>query len=95
MTHYASCLLRKSLIKRMFEVKNNRTDFDEIRYEGYDIEANMMGRVVVLVGRIREVTQYRITSISVPPGKFWDSPPCSVYFPGPVFYVSTLWTLGC
>ena len=79
----------------MYEVKNNRTDFDEIRYEVYVIRPSMMGRFVMLLGRIREVPQYRIISISVPPGQFWESPLSSVYFPGPVFYVSTLWTLGC
>ena len=54
----------------------------------------MMGRVVMILGRIREVSQYRIISISVLPSQFWDSLLSSVYFPGPVFYVSTLWTLG-
>ena len=79
----------------MHQVKNNRTDFDEIRYERCVIGPSMMGRVVMLLGRIREVPQYRIIPISVPPGQVWESPLSSVYFPGPIFYVSALWTLGC
>jgi hypothetical protein len=36
----------------MYEVKNNRTDFDEIRHEGYVVGPSMMGTVVMLLGRI-------------------------------------------
>ena len=58
------------LSKRMHEVKNNRTDFDEIRYECYVIGPSMMSRVVMFLGRIPGVPQYRIISTSVPPGQF-------------------------
>jgi len=58
------------LSKRMYEVKNNQTDLDEIRYEGYVIGPSMMSRVVMFVSRIRGVSHYRIISISVPPGQF-------------------------
>jgi hypothetical protein len=63
--HAMSCLA-----KRIYEVKNNRMDFDEIRYEGYVIGPSMMSRVVMFLGRMCGVPQYRIISISVPPGQF-------------------------